>query len=94
LAEAGKLSKRGQFGWGVLGALAPYVVRAASTVQLDTPLPLFGLGYLAATSALLAVGGAWSVALESERPWFAMYHGANVPLVFSFLFHAFQPPPH
>jgi hypothetical protein len=80
------LDDKQQFFWGILGSLAPYAVRAARALTPDGALPHLGWGFLLASAALIVFGGVWSMAVESDKRWLAMYHGATFPIVFSFLF--------
>jgi hypothetical protein len=84
-AEEKHLTKRGQFGWGLVGAAAPYVVRAVRSVRVDTEMPHVGLAFIIVTLGALAFGGAWSIAMKSDPAWKAVYNGATSQLMFVFL---------
>jgi hypothetical protein len=82
------LGRNEQFGWGALGAAAPYLVRALHAVQLSSPIPQLGVAYLGVSVCAILVGGLWSMAMKSDREWKAMYNGATFPIVFAFLIEA------
>lgn len=84
---ADALSKRGQFWWGTLGAVAPYLVRAAQIVSPTGPVDAPTWAYLLVHLSLILLGGFWSIATESHARWLAFYHGGTAPVVVSFLLH-------
>lgn len=82
------LKPAGQFGWGCLGPVAVYVIKASQAVgfQPEYRLPHFGFAFIGTLALMVVVGGYWSRALESHIRWLAMYHGATVPVAFQFFF--------
>lgn len=81
----GHLRTGGQFSWGLVGAIAPYVLRAVRAVKPDTGMPHFGIAYVLVSLGAVLLGGLWSVAMKSDPEWKAMYNGATFQLVFAFL---------
>jgi hypothetical protein len=82
---AAHLTKTEQFWWGVLGATAPYVVRAVRAVKPGAALASPGVGWILVSLCAVVFGGFWSIAMKSDPEWKAMYNGATFQIVFAFL---------
>ncbi len=64
--------------WGMLGALAPEIVRLYS-IRRNPRRFRWSWFYLGASAAFALLGGALAVALPATTPWAALYVGVATP---------------
>ncbi len=81
------MNSRLQFAWGCIGVAAVEVIRVRNLLSASSSdtIHSFHWAYVAAVLAIILVGGAWSVALESHNKFLAFYHGATASIIISFL---------
>ena len=78
------MNSTSQFYWGVLGSIALEIIRLYKPVIIDRkPLPDLTLSYGLLVLGMVIVGGALSVALESNKKLQAFYTGLTCPMVLS-----------
>jgi hypothetical protein len=86
-SQGERLSLKGQFVWGAIGAGFPPLIKAWEETKPADPILPRGWKFILLTALILIAGGLWSRAMESHKEWKAIYNGATFPLVFGFLAH-------
>ncbi len=83
------MSRKASFWWGVIGALAPEVIRLFKTVSAAQPLPAFQWAiYITLLLLFAGLGGAVSIAWKPEAEWKAFWVGASLPTIVASLVQA------
>ena len=79
------------FVWGIVGGIAPEILRLYKLATTGHSLGEFGVSYFVITAFYLAVAGAFAIAWKSDNPLKSIWVGASVPVAISAF--AASPPP-